>query len=71
MCYILEENMAVCIPHPVFRIAVVLLLGDFFLFTTVFGVLIQTIFALRKAGKADVTFVESAFSSSFPLSNEA
>lgn len=54
--------MAVCLPYPVFCIAVVLLLGDFFLFTTIFGVLIQTIFALRRAGKADVTFVVSAFS---------
>lgn len=55
----------------VFCIAVVLLLGDFFLFTTVFGMLIQTTFALRRARKADVVFVVSALSSSLPLLNEA
>lgn len=36
-----------------------------------FGMLIQTIFALRRAGKADVTFVVTALSSSLLLLNEA
>lgn len=63
--------MAVCVPHLVFRTAVVLLLGDFFISTTVFGMLVQTIFASRRAGKADVTFVVTALSSSLPLLNEA
>lgn len=62
--------MAVCVPHLVFRIAGVLLFGDFFLFNTVLQN-VNPIFALRRAGKADVTFVVTALSSSLPLLNEA
>lgn len=36
-----------------------------------FGMLIQIIFTLRRAGKADITFVVTALSSSIPLLNEA
>lgn len=62
--------MAVCVPHLVFCSAGVLLLGDFFLIPF-FRMLIQTIFALRRAGKAHATFVVTALSSSLPLLNEA
>lgn len=62
--------MAVCVPHLVFHIADVLLLGDFFLFNTVLQN-VNPVFALRRAGKADVTFVVTALSSSLPLLNEA
>lgn len=60
--------MAVCVPHLVFHIAGVLLLGDFF--NTIFWN-VNPIFALRRAGKADVTFVVTALSSSLPLLNQA
>lgn len=61
--------MAVCVPHLVFHIAGVFLLGDFFLFNIVLQN-VNPVFALRRAGKADVTFVVTALSSSLPLLNE-
>lgn len=61
--------MTVCVPHLVFRIAGVLLLGDFLLFNTVLWN-VNPVSALRRAGKADVTIV-TALSSSLPLLNEA
>lgn len=47
MCYILE-NMAVCVPHLVFRSTGVLLLGDLFLFNTVLQNVNQNNFCIQE-----------------------